>query len=72
MLSKPSPEAEHTYATFYHRGTSYPVTNLLDIDGDATDDLEMACAGVVMICATEWMVIDFSIPSVTAALRRLH
>lgn len=36
----------------------YPVTNIFDIDGDETDDIEAASRAVVKVADDKWLVFD--------------
>jgi hypothetical protein len=46
------------YGTVLVNGERCPVTNLFDIDGDDTDDVEQAVRGVAKAADDKWIVFD--------------
>lgn len=46
------------YGTVIINGISCPVTNLIDIDGDDTDDIDKACMAVAKYTDNEWVVFN--------------
>lgn len=43
---------------FVGDGRRLPITNMFDIDGDATDDAEMACAVVARLPDGQWLATE--------------
>ena len=39
----------------------YPVTNIFDIDGEETDDINQACRAVVKIKEDKWVIFDIDL-----------